>query len=767
LSDIVLLPDSLLSADADARLAVLAHEHAHLDRGDVWTLHAVNLLQLTAWIQPAFWHLKRRLRLDQDLLADAEAVRSTSMPADAYATSLLSIARSAARRPLLPLLPGLGALDGRPSSLARRITMLLDHRGALPTRAGRVWSACAASLVLVTALAAASLRLTASPLPPQQAAPVLPGDARPITLRGRVLDAATNAPIPGVTVAIRPGGSPSPRIHWAMDDAPVLPPPLASATTDTDGRYAVILPADTVARVRWQALGLDLDASRDGYLAPRMALPVAPFRTSAVVPDSIPVDDVTLLPVQILRGQVVTPDGQPAGVTRIVSYSNLPGTARMRTAPDGSQEPDPSFRAGAGVSTRSDPEGRFTLPVVTPGTVALQLEPDDERLPITRLLLDDGRRGDVGPVRLVPGVETRGRVVDAEGRGVAAVLVGLDSLRRFEDDSTLPYDRFTAAQGQGILDAALRRSALTDSDGTFVLGPVPPGSYSVFLASTLLHRELWASRHPDDAAAGRPRPLPAAYDPAGRAVTLPEGAPSLTLDPFRPVPSVEIRVQWQGPAAADDASLVGLGIGLTGRHPAGARPSGFSTTAPIDAQGRGVLYAPRGLTDVRLAIARLVRDPSGTRMDTRPAGTTRWTGVDRVEAGEGRIDRIGDDDATPREVTATHVDTGDVFLDLAAPDGRPVTPTRVFWTLRPPPLPSEAISRALDRCDFERMDDTPGRVRSLQAPLDRPFTIVVEAPGFERLEQVVSIASDALPAPPIRLTLRPLGEPAAPVPPGR
>ena len=85
---------------------VLAHELAHIENRDLHWLAATRALLTLLWAQPLYWLLRRRLRLDQEVLADAAAAEMTSR--QNYAEQLVAWARDIYR-------PGLRCASHRPS----------------------------------------------------------------------------------------------------------------------------------------------------------------------------------------------------------------------------------------------------------------------------------------------------------------------------------------------------------------------------------------------------------------------------------------------------------------------------------------------------------------------------------------------------------------------------------------------------------------------------------------------------------------------------
>jgi beta-lactamase regulating signal transducer with metallopeptidase domain len=134
----VILPlASASESNVPAVRAALAHEWAHIRRGDLWLLALERSLLPLLALHPLFWCLRRLTRLDQELAADADA--AGDKPAE-YAEALLAWAKGEPHRRA-----GVAALAmwERPSNLSRRIAMILDsprwrasaaHRGPRTTR---------------------------------------------------------------------------------------------------------------------------------------------------------------------------------------------------------------------------------------------------------------------------------------------------------------------------------------------------------------------------------------------------------------------------------------------------------------------------------------------------------------------------------------------------------------------------------------------------------------------------------------------------------
>ena len=166
----IILPESSLDqSNRPAVRAALAHEWAHVRHGDLWLLALERLLLPLLALHPLFWWLRKSVRLDQELLADAAAAGDE--PAE-YAEALLAWARTAQ-----PARHGLAALSmwEHPSTLSRRVAMILDSKQRIGGRLSGWWTAAIFALAIpaVLGLSLVSLRpMAAQDKPPEaEAAP--------------------------------------------------------------------------------------------------------------------------------------------------------------------------------------------------------------------------------------------------------------------------------------------------------------------------------------------------------------------------------------------------------------------------------------------------------------------------------------------------------------------------------------------------------------------------------------------------------------------
>jgi beta-lactamase regulating signal transducer with metallopeptidase domain len=144
-------PETERTLSPQAVRGALAHELAHIRSGDLSLLALERALLPLYFAQPALWLLRRRLRDDQELVADAVAAAGDRV---GYAESLLEWVKAsgAARRRRdwrMPIFQGVSMSESS-GSLARRMEMLLDPNKSIQPRASRrvVW------LVLLVVLGA-------------------------------------------------------------------------------------------------------------------------------------------------------------------------------------------------------------------------------------------------------------------------------------------------------------------------------------------------------------------------------------------------------------------------------------------------------------------------------------------------------------------------------------------------------------------------------------------------------------------------------------
>ncbi len=152
----ILLPAGLIeNTSPQALRVVLSHEWAHIRNGDLWLLAVGRCLLVLLFPHPLFWWLRRAIRGDQELLADAAAAGDNR---PAYAEELLRLVRKSASRSPFAASPAVGKWESS-SQLSRRIAMLLDENFQVESRAPRRWRYQALGLLAVFAAACSLVTL--------------------------------------------------------------------------------------------------------------------------------------------------------------------------------------------------------------------------------------------------------------------------------------------------------------------------------------------------------------------------------------------------------------------------------------------------------------------------------------------------------------------------------------------------------------------------------------------------------------------------------
>ncbi|MFK0300059.1 M56 family metallopeptidase [Brevundimonas sp. NPDC090276] len=180
---------------AETAEAILAHELAHIQRGD-WIFTLLSRLALALfWFNPLVWLLHASLAARTEEAADALAV--DRMDRRTYARILIDIASDLVR-PAAPDLAALG-MTGSHASLAKRISRIMKTRQKTPSRPLALLLSAGVLLAVATPLAALELMPRAEEagwldLPPPPAPPVPPAPPAPPAPSAPLALAAPPAP---------------------------------------------------------------------------------------------------------------------------------------------------------------------------------------------------------------------------------------------------------------------------------------------------------------------------------------------------------------------------------------------------------------------------------------------------------------------------------------------------------------------------------------------------------------------------------------------
>jgi beta-lactamase regulating signal transducer with metallopeptidase domain len=147
----VILPRTAHDWTGERIRVVLAHELAHVKRGD-WLIQMVaEMARAGYWFNPVMWVACRRLRLESEQATD-DVVLHAGINGSEYASHLLDLARAFSRHGAWLPAPAIA----RPSSLERRVSAMLNDRvnRAPVTRFAR--------LGIITALSAVAIAVASA-----------------------------------------------------------------------------------------------------------------------------------------------------------------------------------------------------------------------------------------------------------------------------------------------------------------------------------------------------------------------------------------------------------------------------------------------------------------------------------------------------------------------------------------------------------------------------------------------------------------------------
>jgi beta-lactamase regulating signal transducer with metallopeptidase domain len=686
---VIVVPELALTPEGRETLRYgLAHEWSHVERGDVWRWYLVTFTQLLLFYQPLFWWLRRQLRLGQDYLADARAADQTDDPVE-YAQYLVTLARRRLGAPGLVL----GITDRR-SNLTRRVHMLLLNRTPLSRRCRFAWTCGAVLLAVGLMTGASAVRLVgASPAPTEdkkgqdekkkgdeKKAADVPAKGETLNYGGQVTDKVTGKPIAGATVIVRRSVLGDPE---RKETNPVLEE--TKHTTDAQGKYSFTIPPEQTA-LRY--LYIELDVEHPDY-APQKGFGYAlsMIRKNEKLGGRPFFENVDLRPAKPVTGVVKTPEGKPAAGVKVMAYSVT------------SKRDQGTFEYGSFADTRTDAEGKFRLPLVTPGWAVVWLLPE-QFVPTTHVVKD--KRGDLGTFTLQTGPRLKGTVLDAKGKPVAGVTVNAESRDRNEEITEPVADN-------------INRSAVTNDKGEFEMNPLPPGNYLVK-----------PGEYPRDGSLDRKRvkeqPVPGVF--IGTKVVLKAGAEPERLE-VRAVPHVTIEAQY---------------VDSKGKHTRGHECFVFGQIDGVpwfgqgkaDADGKIVAHIPHGLENVQLDLM------------TNEHGVLRWRKTKDGPLNNNRRVMLGTVTDDVKGIEIVRYTAPILIVKVSVKDGSKPADLAVTAQYEKGKGQFEGGlilkgGRSSD-VSFEHQED--GRFRSEQLFPDQEVTVTAHAEGYVGTSEKVKLAED-------------------------
>ncbi len=326
--------------------------------------------------------------------------------------------------------------------------MLVQNREPLENRCRLAWSATAAAVIV----GVSGLRLDAAAPPDDKPAAKeakavqdlakTPGDPKAagetLHYKGIVKSKDTGKPIAGATVVVR-------RSSNRAGENMVLQE--TRHATATDGTYAFTIPPEQVSD-RFLYIELDVEhpdyATRAGF-----GYALGMIRKNEGLGERPFFETVELRPAQPITGRLETPEGTPAAGVDLLAYSK---TDKL---------PNGQFEYGSFAKVKTDADGKFRLPITTPGQGVYWILPKNYAPEMH--VLADGKRGDLGTITLTKGVGVEGVALDVQGKLLANLLIEA----RRERGSGPDFE----ALGQMISDA-INRPRPTPSAGPLSI-PVP------------------------------------------------------------------------------------------------------------------------------------------------------------------------------------------------------------------------------------------------------------------------------------------------------
>jgi beta-lactamase regulating signal transducer with metallopeptidase domain len=198
----IIVPEAIVGESSTLWLRhVLAHEVAHLVRGDLWTNWLLLMARVLHWFNPVSWWTIRAMQAEREAACDELALAALDeADRSSYAATIIDMAAS-----LTPsgMAPGMIGLISSTRRLQARIQRLARPPAVAPLRAP--W---AAGLVLGIALVGLTdaMPIATATQAPAQSAPVAEkgqeAEAETVTLRGRCVDQVDSSALAGARVRL-------------------------------------------------------------------------------------------------------------------------------------------------------------------------------------------------------------------------------------------------------------------------------------------------------------------------------------------------------------------------------------------------------------------------------------------------------------------------------------------------------------------------------------------------------------------------------------
>jgi beta-lactamase regulating signal transducer with metallopeptidase domain len=532
----IVLPESVVTESSTARVChVLAHELAHLARGDLWTNWLLLVARILHWFNPVAWWTVREMHAEREAACDELAFAALGeTDRSAYAATIVELAASLAPSAIAPGLVGMFSSTCR---LKARVERLLRAPTVTTLRAP-----IAAGLFLGMALMGLTDAMPgAKAQSPKQAASTQKEEpeAKTYTFSARCFNHADRAPLAGVSVRL-----------YQVEGRTSPPVEVARTVSGVDGRFAFtgLAPPRHRGHLDFRAyavlgflgdrpIGISFHHfdGNEEVVEVRMALESSTLSGKVIDADGRPIAGATVMrywihdrPIPGLLstttdalGQFIfdrvpvykTPDGRSWGTSFTVRHPDYPeagGTARALPADVVVTLPAPCTvtgavtdrvtaqpAAGAVLTARrvdqwgesfvaADAAGRFRL-VVAEGRYDFVADAKDRvSSGVNGLECRAGEKVELPPLNLIGGGFISGQAIDmTTGRSVSVTEVG----------EPVTIGLYGPAQPQGAVTAPTGETVV-DKAGRFTVR-VAPGEYFPYLANSRgVHMAVDARKQP-------------------------------------------------------------------------------------------------------------------------------------------------------------------------------------------------------------------------------------------------------------------------------
>lgn len=482
---------------------------------------------------------------------------------------------------------------------------------------------------------------------------------------GTVVDKDAGKGIPNATVIVR-------RFEFMSEGTNVLAE--TRHKTDAEGKYSFEIPPEQIAIPR---MSIELHVAHDDYAGQIGFYVLSTIREKEALGERPSFERIELGLSEPITGTVVAPDGKPLGGVKIVGYSKVTPL----------EFPEPRSTAEA----ITDSSGKFRLNAVKRGKGVFWVVPTDYA-ETSREITE--KHGDVGEIRLRPGVRASGRVLSAEGKPVAGVPV---NILYTGGGSEITGD-------VNAVGTSVRRSAITDNDGHFAFDPLPTGDYWIAPAELKIDPTIgWDFRI-------RRYELPGAFLPVN--VKIQEGVASAPIE-IQALPHVIFNAQFldsKGNKTSGEDVVVNMNGEMDGQYWFGEGRSNSDGTVSI--------CIPHGMhVRLNMELAPRLRFRRGKGKDLE-------NNVMFVDLGTLNDDVEGFEIIRYRETV--------VRVNAVDAEGKQVKVFRVAATY---PWGSHVYSGS--DLIFNRQDD--GRYQATQMLPDEDVKFTVTAPGYEPASETVRL----------------------------